>query len=178
MRLRLSRSRLFGGIVLRWSLPALPQGPKAVFAMALLAFGIDLLATTACRQGARSSAPEVPLRARMAAVLRGVRLGDGRLVGFDYAHRAPGRFRLTARMTREMALLQKQLGRHGSPRGRADLAISKIAAGRFDEAISLLETAIESAPQDPQLLSDLAAMYLTRSAAKGEPKDIFLALNR
>ena len=58
-----------------------------------------------------------------------------------------------------------------SPETQGALGVTYLVSGDLLAAVKALESATAQAPQDPRLLSDLAAAYLVRADRLGEPSD-------
>jgi len=124
------------------------------------------------------SIPSLNCRSCMIEVLGSIRPTKARLAGFDYspiAKVAPGSsWRL------RISHIERQGGKavDASPEHLSNRALLRVVDGRLGSAIDLLEKARTLAPDNPIILSDLAAVYFARYDSQGgEPTDLLLALS-
>jgi CHAT domain-containing protein/tetratricopeptide (TPR) repeat protein len=75
-----------------------------------------------------------------------------------------------------VARIREQAQGDTSPEALGALGITYLVSGDLGAAVKALESASAQKPDDPRLLSDLAAAYLVRAAQADEPADIPKAL--
>jgi CHAT domain-containing protein len=75
-----------------------------------------------------------------------------------------------------VARIREQAQGDTSPEALGALGITYLVSGDLGAAVKALESASAQKPDDPRLLSDLAAAYLVRAAQADEPADIPRAL--
>lgn len=151
----------------------------AVLLAALLALALPPSPERASRF--RSSDPYTPSHAALVAAEGAHRPVEGRLSGgFAFAPWDEGILAgpdepSADDLATEAAIEAASVG-HPDASSRAAHAVLEIRRGRPDAAISLLAAAVEDRPDDPRLLSDLAAAYLERSRRQLNPRSLISAL--
>jgi tetratricopeptide (TPR) repeat protein len=110
------------------------------------------------------------IRTELAAALGAVRPSPGRISGLRYAPLA--RTYSPPKPTRDLQAIDLRVRRKAerlrSAVALGDRAVLDLAANRLDRAITDLEDAVQQAPADARLLSDLSASYLARGD-RGDP---------
>ncbi len=102
----------------------------------------------------------------------------GRLVGFSYAGYG-GIAKSTPRtesFRKARIKIERELERHRSAITLGNEALLKVLSGRLDDAVNLLEEGVKDTPENADLSSDLAAVFLGRGESASRPIDFFLAL--
>jgi tetratricopeptide (TPR) repeat protein len=116
-------------------------------------------------------------RSGLVAALGTSRLTAGRLRGFPCCPQAVAseNGRALSQLGRS---IERELNAKPSAHTRAELALVKLAGGKPEEAVRLLETAVvKDQAEKAQNLNDLSVAYLARAEAFSQPRDIALALN-
>jgi CHAT domain-containing protein len=75
-----------------------------------------------------------------------------------------------------VARVRERAEKDSSAEAQGALGVTYLVSGDVNAALRTLESAIEQAPQDPQILTDLSAAYLVRAARLDEPADLPKAL--
>ena len=159
--IRILRSRCLERRVSRW---------LAVVSLA----GLGALGGMVASCKDRSAQVSVSPREELVAATGFLRFTEGRLTG-QYTPYPVGPYPSLSdpAIRRVVRRIEAAAGRRRDPQALADLAFSRLLAGRTDEAISLLEEASALAPRAPRHRSDLAAAYLVRA----RPDDLLRALS-
>jgi CHAT domain-containing protein len=116
------------------------------------------------------------LRAALIEALGAVRLTEGRLTGFDHAPTERSTPPSSSRRSAAVRAIQRQAQRHPTASSLADLAVTKLAAGRLAEAVKLFEQATSRDPDDQLIENDLAAVYIAQARADHRPDLLARAL--
>ena len=126
-----------------------------------------------CRTEVRATEPP---RAHLCTLLAAQPIADGRLVGFTIPLAANTLDPLKPETRRELLKLERSLASQRSVEALADRALIELAARKPDRSVSLLEQALALSPGRAEVLSDLAAVLLTRAAQACTPLDLVRAL--
>jgi CHAT domain-containing protein/tetratricopeptide (TPR) repeat protein len=123
------------------------------------------------------------LVAELSRALGDRRLVEPRLTGFGHAPlvvvRGSPKQGLDAHppaVLSAVARIRERAEADPSPQTLGPLGITYLVSGDVARAVETLESATAQAPDDPRLLSDLAAAYLVRAARLDEPADVPRAL--
>ena len=79
-------------------------------------------------------------------------------------------------LTAEVARLRERAERTNAAADRHAYGVAQLVAGDTAGAIASLQTASQSTPDDPKILADLGAAYLTRFTARADQADATAAL--
>lgn len=121
------------------------------------------------------SLPVGPLdsRATLAAALGPVRPLQGRLVGLEFApYRMGAAIDPSPHALRVMRETEKRCGRSLTGDSLGECALISLVTGRLEAAERLLQRGLRRLPDDPRLLSDLAAIKLAKSQRDGSSEDL------
>jgi CHAT domain-containing protein len=119
--------------------------------------------------------PYTPALASLAAKESEVRTIEPRVTGgFGYAPYQPGC--KAAGGVRGRAGILREAGSEPSADQRGAAAVVSLLGCDPGPALDLLNKALTASPQDPRLLSDLAAAHLVRAEREGSPYDLIQAL--
>jgi CHAT domain-containing protein len=152
--------------------------PLAIAALLLLAVGL-------WSQRARFQRAPLPLVAQLAEAMGTRRFVEPRLTGgFRHGRLTTMRSGDTPQgldaqspaVLGAVARIREQAEGDVSPESLGALGITYLVSGDASAAVKSLESATAQKPEDPRLLSDLAAAYLVRAAQSDEPADIPKAL--
>jgi CHAT domain-containing protein/tetratricopeptide (TPR) repeat protein len=150
---------------------ALPRRLLRLLPGLLLGSALTLLIPWIGRALAKPPTQEPPT---LASTLGPFRLTEGRIDGqTDYA---PYRTPLPREQRLSLPKLQHALETPHTTREVRDHAFLNLLAGRLDPAIAELEDAIQKAPNEPTLLSDLSALYMERARQEDRAVDFVSAL--
>jgi CHAT domain-containing protein len=111
-----------------------------------------------------------------AATLGPVRLTEGRMTGAAFAPYPTWPFQ---REDQPSLKLERELAARAGPRSHAplrDRGFYHLLHGNLDSAVADLEEAVQKAPGEASLLSDLSALYGERARTKDRPEDYAAAL--
>lgn len=148
-------------------------GAALCSAVAAVLLGAGLSNKSLLAQWSPASSP----REELVVAAGAVRPSEGRITG-GFSHAPVGKAD-RAEVSDELLRAKKKIERSaegGSPDGVADLAILRLLDGRAGESVLLLEGAVQSAPGDARLWSDLSASYYARGKMRGQPWDVILGL--
>ncbi|HEX3525540.1 MAG TPA: hypothetical protein VH988_00610 [Thermoanaerobaculia bacterium] len=149
--------------------PSLPTGLPLLTAGALLGCALTLLSMDAGRAIFRvASAADT---GSLASDLAPFRLTEGRWIGQTAYAPYPTPLPLRGEQAQEIAKMAR------SPTaGVRDRLLYDLANNRLDSAIAEVEEAVQKAPGDAKLLSDLSALYSERAHQQDRPDDYVAAL--
>src|SRR5437773_9072094 len=152
--------------------------PLAMAALLLLALGL-------WSQRARFQRAPLPLVAQLAEAMGNRRFVEprltggfrhGRLITMRSGETPHGLDAESPAVLGAVARIREQAEGDVSPESLGALGVTYLVSGDVAAAVKSLESATAQKPDDPQLLSDLAAAYLVRAAQSDEPADIPKAL--
>jgi CHAT domain-containing protein len=152
--------------------------PLAMAALLLLALGL-------WSQRARFRRAPVPLVAQLAEAMGEHRFVEprvtggfrhGRLITMRSGEAPRGLDAQSPAVLAAVARIREQAQADISPEALGALGVTYLVSGDAGAAVKALESASAQKPDDPRLLSDLAAAYLVRAAQSDEPADIPKAL--
>jgi len=98
----------------------------------------------------------------------------GRIV-CDFIAGEGGKAKSRKAMNETLKRAEDNLGYQVLARALADRAVIRLLAGRYSEAVALLEKAAKKNPTNAYVMSDLAAVYLFRMQAERQPGDLLKA---
>jgi CHAT domain-containing protein/tetratricopeptide (TPR) repeat protein len=107
---------------------------------------------------------------------------EGRLTGgFKYAPppsptRGSGDRDVSPDVRIAAATIEKRVAGRDTPQDEGILSVAHLALGDYDKAIAALEDAVQQAPDNHVLQSDLSAAYLARASRTGRAEDLPRAL--
>jgi len=108
-----------------------------------------------------------------AATLGPVRLTEGRMTGVAFA---PYPTRPFQSKDQQSLRFERQLAARAGPQSLRDRGFYHLLRNNLDSAITDLEEAVQKAPGEASLLSDLSALYCERARTKDRPEDYGAAL--
>src|SRR5215510_6676201 len=126
----------------------------------------------------------VPAVAELAQAIGSARFVEPRLTSFQYGRLIVLRSGETPNgldaqppsVLAAVARIRERSQNDPSPEALAALGVTYLVSGDVHAAVKALESAVSQAPENPRLLSDLAAAYLARATRADEPADIPKAL--